>query len=113
METPWGPPRGLRGSTTILEGSKGVKTGNSVDYVPRKGVIHRDLMSANILLGNRGETRMVDWAWPMGSAPSTPPRASRLPLRDRPTCELASHQGLPNVEPLCVPVKHHQVGRFA
>src|SRR5262249_14864057 len=34
---------------------------NAIDYAHGRGVLHRDLKPANIVVGNHGETLVVDW----------------------------------------------------
>ena len=34
---------------------------NAVDYAHGRGVLHRDIKPANVVLGNHGETLVVDW----------------------------------------------------
>ncbi len=45
---------------------------NAIEYAHSRGILHRDLKPANIMLGNHGETLVVDWglAKIMGNSPS-------------------------------------------
>jgi eukaryotic-like serine/threonine-protein kinase len=51
---------------------------DAVGYAHREGIIHRDLKPANVLLGEHGETMVIDWglAKVVGEAEDAPPHAA-------------------------------------
>jgi eukaryotic-like serine/threonine-protein kinase len=56
---------------------------NAIEYAHSRGVLHRDLKPGNIILGNYGETLVVDWglAKPMEEVPPSATDSMEAPLR--------------------------------
>jgi serine/threonine-protein kinase len=57
---------------------------NAIDYAHVRGVLHRDLKPANIIVGNFGETLVVDWGLvkTTGQSETTPGAHSLMPSPD-------------------------------
>ncbi len=53
---------------------------HAVHYAHRRGVLHRDLKPGNIMLGEYGETLVVDWGLAKAVGKRDDPKASKLPV---------------------------------
>lgn len=73
----------------------------TVEFAHRRGVTHRDLTPANVMLGEHGETLVLDW----GLAKLVPPTASAT--SDDPFNEMAEDSISPAIEPLLEDVADH------
>ncbi len=50
----------------------------AVAYAHARGVVHRDIKAANIMIGAFGETQVIDWGLALAPAETCPRRADRL-----------------------------------
>ncbi|MEM8678640.1 MAG: serine/threonine-protein kinase, partial [Planctomycetota bacterium] len=55
---------------------------DAVYYAHRRGIVHRDLKPSNIMLGDYGETLVVDWGLAKNLGKRESPTASLLPKED-------------------------------
>ena len=53
---------------------------HAIEYAHSRSVLHRDLKPANIMLGNYGETLVVDWGLAKASGTTEPTADGELPL---------------------------------
>lgn len=53
---------------------------HAIEYAHSRSVLHRDLKPANIMLGNYGETLVVDWGLAKASGATEPTADGELPL---------------------------------
>lgn len=62
---------------------------NTVAYAHSQGILHRDLKTANVVLGDFGEVVLLDWGFAKGVDDAGDAPAAELPLDDNPQHTLA------------------------